>query len=202
MFEDDGFENGYVTFRIESSPVSLQSNAAKRKRFKKSVQDIVKKSELIFTEHVHVAIDWFCSPVARLKNPSIYDIDNITKPILDAIIGPEGILLDDVQVNRITTNWIDTYEQEHIEVEVKSLDGLYARKQDLVIIKFKSSGFCFPFPGKMDDEDLKIISHFHRLWCSIKTHDDYIKARGMLPMQPFFFHTKIAQSGFKVIELD
>jgi hypothetical protein len=60
---------------------------------------------------VQVEFAWYLHGVQRQETDKIGDIDNITKPILDALVGPDGILIDDSQIGSLHTFWMSRNEQ-------------------------------------------------------------------------------------------
>lgn len=104
-FKKDSFEHGLIKFRANVKPVSMQNSGGKRSAFKKELQEITCKSDFIVTGSCWIAIDYYCKHIKRQKNPGVYDIDNIVKPILDALVGKEGLIIDDVIVDRVTVNY-------------------------------------------------------------------------------------------------
>ena len=201
-FVKSSFENGHLKFTVHSKPVSVQNNGGKRAAFKKELQQITCNSDYIITGTCWIAIDYYCQHVKRQKNPGVYDIDNIVKPILDGLVGKDGIIIDDVIVDRVTVNWIDTLHDDHFEVEIEYPDLLYAKKSELVFLK-SQSGWCFPSSLKSIENDkyMELMKTYFNTWDSISTEDDYYNIVGVLPIQNFIYHVKIRDKGFEFVEL-
>ncbi|MDI9342664.1 MAG: RusA family crossover junction endodeoxyribonuclease [Sediminibacterium sp.] len=80
---------------------------------KKSIQDSVTRNILTQLKNYkwliigksQIEMHWFIDSVEKQETDKIGDLDNITKPILDALIGKNGILIDDSQINSIHTTW-------------------------------------------------------------------------------------------------
>ena len=70
----------------------------------------------------------------------------------------DGLIVDDVLVNRVTVNWQDTQEEEHFEVEIEYPLMSFAEKDNLVFVKSKS-GWCLPTSRNVagDEKILKIL---------------------------------------------
>ena len=183
-------------------PVSLQNNGKKRAAFKKELQQITCNSDYIVTGNCWIAIDYYCQHVKREKNPNVYDIDNIVKPIIDALVGKEGLLIDDVIVDRVTVNWIDTPDDDYFEVEIEYPDLIFTEKKELLFLK-SQSGWCFPSSSKhiVNKKHMELMKLYFTIWDSISTEEDYYNVVGALPHQNFIYFVKIRDKGFEFIEL-
>ena len=201
-FEKIYFENGHIKFMAHIKPVSVQNNGGKRVAFKKELQKITCNSDYIVTGTCWIAIDYYCQHVKREKNPGVYDIDNIVKPILDGLVGKDGLIVDDVIVDRVTVNWIDTTHDDYFVVEIEYPDLLFTKKDDLVFLKSRS-GWCFPSSSELIENEkyIELMETYFTTWDGISTEDDYYNIAGALPSQNFIYHVKIRDKGFKFVEL-
>lgn len=201
-FDLSHFEHGYVKFVVRAKPVSLQNDGAKRAAFKKGLQEITSQSEYIITGTCWIAIDYYCQHVGRKKNPGVYDIDNIVKPILDGLTGERGLIIDDVVVNRVTVNWIDSPHGDWFEVEIEYPDLLFSRKAELVFLK-SPSDWCFPSTNALiaDAGYMVLARRYFATWDSISNEDDYYESVYDLPIQNFIYYVKIRDKGFQFVEL-
>lgn len=201
-FSKLSFKNGHINFRADGTPVSLQNRGDRKANFKRELQEITKKSEFVITGACWVSIDYYCQHVKRIKNPGAYDIDNIIKPILDSLVGEFGLILDDILVDRVTVNWVDTPNDDHIEVQIEYPDLLFVHKNDLVLLKH-SSGWCLPIHKQIveSSKGLELIKKYFEIWTSIENEQDFINSVYLLPIQNFLYFTKIRESGFEIIEL-
>ena len=201
-FARDSFNYGNIKFEVRVKPVSLQNKGVKRAEFKRELQKITRNSKYIITGICWIAIDYYCQHIKREKNPGVYDIDNIIKPIIDGLIGKDGLLIDDVIVNRVTVNWIDTPHDDYFEVEIEYPDLLFTDKSSLVFLK-SESGWCFPSALTLieDKNYINLMEIYFRTWDSINTEEDYYKDLDNLPIQNFIYYAKIKDKGFDFIEL-
>ena len=201
-FARDSFNYGNIKFEVRVKPVSLQNKGVKRAEFKRELQKITRNSKYIITGICWIAIDYYCQHIKREKNPGVYDIDNIIKPIIDGLIGKDGLLIDDVIVNRVTVNWIDTPHDDYFEVEIEYPDLLFTDKSSLVFLK-SESGWCFPSALTLieDKNYINLMEIYFRTWDSINTEEDYYKNLDNLPIQNFIYYAKIKDKGFDFIEL-
>lgn len=200
-FDKSSFENGCVKFEARIKPVSLQNSGVKRTEFKHELQKITSRSNFIITGTCWIAIYYYCQHVKREKNPGVYDIDNIIKPILDGMVGKDGLLIDDVIVDRVAVNWIDTPHDDYFEVEIEYPDLLFAEKSSLVFLK-SQSGWCFPSSLDLIREEsyIKLMKNYFQTWDSINTEEEYYKGVYNLPIQNFIYYVKIRDKGFDFVE--
>jgi Holliday junction resolvase RusA-like endonuclease len=201
-FKKSSFLNGEIRFIAPVKPVSSQNNGEQKRTFREEIQKITSKSQYIVTGTCWVAIDYYCQHIKRQKNPGVYDMDNIVKPILDALGGLKGLIVDDVLVDRVTVNWIDTPHDDHIEIEIQYPDLLFVKKSELLFVK-SDSGWCFPVPHDLIKYDafLVLIRKYFEVWNSIKSEDDYYDSIYMLPIQPFLYYSKIKDKEYTFVEL-
>jgi hypothetical protein len=203
LFGEPHFEHNQIQIFIESSPVSTQNKNSVKQGFKSDVHKITSQCEYIITGTCWIAIDYYCQHIKRMKNPGVYDVDNIIKPILDSLVGLNSVLIDDVIVDRVTVNWIDTPHEDYLEIDLQYPDLLYTKKSDLVFIK-SNSGWCFPAAESnlKSASFLELIKRYFDTWESIKTEEDYYKLVGTLPIQNFIYFSKIKDKEYKFIELE
>ena len=197
---EDNFRNGNVNFHVIQKPPSAQNKNTKKQELKNSIHKITSASEYIITGTCWVHIEYSSSNFNRYKNPGVYDVDNIIKPILDSLIGSNGIILDDCLFERVCVNWIDTPHDEHFEVLVEYPDLLYVKKENLLVVK-STNGWCLPMPRLLVDRNAESIVNYFKIWESISNEDNYYKRLGTLPIQQFIYYTKIRDKNYKTIEL-
>lgn len=203
MFNKENFENEFICFKVYCKPPSVHSKSEQKEYFRKTIHKITSQSEYIISGYCHVSIDYRCGLLTRKKNPGIYDIDNIIKPILDSIVGADGIIVDDTFFNRVTVNWQDTEDEEHFEIEIGYSPLMYDRKSDLIYIK-SPSGWCFPTTNYAIENTkyIKIIRSFLSKWDSIKSIEEFYKVGREIPMSQFIYHSKLSGKDFKIIDIE
>ena len=73
------------------------------------------------------------------------DVDNIIKPILDAVIGPEGLMIDDNQIQAIGCSWLDVpHLHNTLSIELRWSPGEYVEKEGLCFVEVGRKLY-FPF---------------------------------------------------------
>jgi len=203
LFGETNFENNQIQICIESSPVSAQNRNCVKKEFKSDVHKITSQCEYIITSTCWIAIDHYCQHIKRMKNPGVYDVDNIIKPILDSLVGVNGVLIDDVIVDRVSVNWIDTPHEDYIEIDIQYPDLLYTKKSELVFIK-SNNGWCFPAGRSITKQApfVELLRKYFDTWESIKTEENYYSFVGILPIQNFIYFSKIKDKGYQVMDIE
>ena len=206
MFNSEPSEFGEVSFTIDRKPISLQSKSYRKEEFKEYVREIIKSSTYLFSNDTQVDITWHIHEENRFEDSSAIDVDNIIKPLLDALSGPKGLFIDDTQVQSVSCNWLDSYkkDEEYLTVTIKSLPDDFIIKKDLIFIEF-SKNICLPFKLDWDTDFQRTIL---RLWESmLKTRDNLIKkgksyyeAKYVMPIQRVFHKSKL--SDFKIMSLE
>ena len=201
-FQEISFLNGEIKFTLPLKPVSSQNQGQQKKIFKNQIQKITAKSQYIVTGTCWVAIDYYCQHIKRQKNPGVYDMDNIIKPILDSLVGKDGLIIDDVLVDRVTVNWIDTSHDDYIEIEIQYPDLLFLEKSKLLFIK-SDSGWCFPLTNDLIQFNgfVELIRNYFENWESIKSENDYYDMIYILPIQQFLYYSKIKDKDYTIIDL-
>jgi len=206
MFNNEPSEFGEVSFKINRKPISSQSKSYRKEEFKEYVREIIKSSTYLFSGDVQVDIIWHIHEENRYEESSAIDTDNIIKPLLDAISGPKGLLIDDTQVQSVSCHWLDNYEKdnEYLEVTIKSLPDDFILKKDLLFIEY-SNHLCLPFKRNWEKEFQKtIVYHWETM---INMRDEliekgisYYEAKSVMPIQRVFHKSKLTD--FEVVSLD
>lgn len=98
--------NSEIILKLEIEQiVSVQSRNEKKTEICRAIQEELSKFAWIIAGSVNVEFTWYLHGVDRQETDKVGDIDNITKPILDALTGARGILIDDSQIGSLHTFW-------------------------------------------------------------------------------------------------
>lgn len=163
MFEQTKFQNsppdsGEIHLAFPIAPVSLQASRAKKDLVTNAIKNVTKTAPFILTGTVQIDIEWRVHEQTRYESDASADIDNIIKPIFDALCGLEGILIDDCQVQAVHCSWIDwtRYDQE-ILIYIRFFeDNEWHRKDDLVFVHL-GKGLCIPINQDKPPTFLEVI---------------------------------------------
>ena len=194
-------EQGLITFHVPVAPVSFQSTGSRKAAVVGAVRSVVSNCEYLLSGDVKIAIEWQISERARYESDSSADVDNIVKPILDALCGPDGIMIDDCQVQELTCYWTGGYaypESEQISIELRCDPDTYVSKAGLVFLKVRN-GLYFPIYDDASPEVvLALAEHLVRRYEIpaelVAAGSDPESARLSLPIQRIFHRSKLGST--------
>jgi len=203
MFNSEPSEFGEVSFKVDRKPISMQSKGHRKEEYKEYIREIIKSSTYLFSGDVQVDITWHIHEENRYEESSAIDTDNIIKPLLDAISGIQGLLIDDTQVQSISCHWLDNYnkDDEYVEITIKSLPDDFILKKDLLFIEY-SNHLCLPFKRDWEIEFQKTIVHHWETMLNmrdelIESGLSYYDSKAVMPIQRVFHKSKL--SDFEII---
>jgi hypothetical protein len=116
--------------RFNFSPVPYGSGAAQRGEFRNAVQAELNNNWL-YSNEIHIDITLYVDVQTTLETDKNADLDNYCKSILDALKGPNGIMIDDTQVQALSIHWLDCYGSPYFTVSAKgSADEFLLKPQE------------------------------------------------------------------------
>lgn len=104
--------------RFNFAPVPYGSGAAQRGEFRAAIQAEL-TNQWLYSNEIHLAITLHVDVQTVLETDETADLDNYAKSILDGLKGPNGIMIDDTQVQSLSIHWIDGYDGPSFTVETK-----------------------------------------------------------------------------------
>jgi Holliday junction resolvase RusA-like endonuclease len=200
-------EDGLLQIQVLVAPVSFQATASRKASIVAAVKAAVANCTYLLGGDVKVEIRWGISARARYESDSSADVDNIVKPILDALCGPDGILIDDCQVQELICYWTGGYsspEQQQVEVGLKFDPDAWLSKAGIVFLQV-DRGLYLPMhddlPGSIVIEQAEF---FLDRFASARRMLDHgglpYNAHLILPIQRVFHRSKIG--AFRTTTLD
>jgi Holliday junction resolvase RusA-like endonuclease len=141
----DFLESGHIVICLPIKPVSLQASRKKKEVLTAEIQNITSKFGFILVGDVQIDIQWQIHEQDRYESDSSADVDNILKPILDALSGARGLLVDDCQVQAVSCHWIDwdSYEQR-ITITIQMFSNDEWLLKDGLVFAHMGKGLCYP----------------------------------------------------------
>jgi hypothetical protein len=133
------------------------------------------------------------------------DIDNILKPILDAMQGPDGIMVNDSQVQELSCRWIDwPAREQRLDLHLRFLPDEWARKDGLIFVRM-SPTLCMPLNRQIPAEGILLMlevweRQFNTRTELIASGWDYYQANSVMSIQRPFHISRLL--GFTVLPLD
>lgn len=108
------------------APVPYRDGGVKLREFKETVRAAL-QNQFVFSDEIQLNITLFLDLQSVLETSETADVDNYAKSLLDALKGPEGIIIDDTQVQSLTVSWIDSHET-YFEVEARASPDDFLQK--------------------------------------------------------------------------
>src|SRR5689334_14388427 len=97
-----------MTFSVVAEPVSGQAkDRSRRADLKSAIGRLLKPIQYLLSGEVRLSIEWVIHEKERYETDRAPDVDGILKPLLDALTGPDGLIIDDSQVQSVCCSWID-----------------------------------------------------------------------------------------------
>lgn len=196
-------EFGEVGFSVSVAPVSGQAAAAKRHDLAEAIRARTRHTRYLLSGDVQIEIEWLVHEKERYESDFSPDVDNILKPLLDAICGPDGLLIDDCQVQAVTCSWIDWTRPDHqLNFRIRFLHDEWIRKEGLVFVHI-ASNLCFPMDATLPAEVALGMLDMVEKMLEAKTGierltGDYYASRYIMPIQRFFHRSRLRD--FSVVD--
>lgn len=197
-----------IEMDLFTDAVSLQSSSAKKAAIQALIKSYTKPSTFILTGNVSVSITWFLSNQQHYENDSPPDVDNIMKPILDALCGIDGVMVDDTQIISVDCSWIDwERDDQKLHIEIDFVDDLNIYPKDgLVFIRFFKALCYYVSISHSPAADLltsKRIEAMYNKYFTIRDKEkNYYAGIEIKPAQRLFHFSKINNRGFPVYEIN
>lgn len=182
---------------IQTDPISSQASSAKKRKLTNDIQFISSMFSFHIKGDVSIDLEWYVHEQQRYETDSCPDTDNIIKPILDALTGTRGFLIDDCQVQSVSCRWIDIDSTvQSLRISIRSYSNHVTYKQDGVFFVQYDKCLCFPFWKTLNGNLLKTFAeHVHKQIAArnmmIDAGRSYYSAKGFMPIQRLFHKTRI-----------
>ena len=194
--------HGEIEFAVPLPPVSHQASSKSKADFMRVVRDITEGASYLLSGDIQLEVEWMVQEQIRYETDRAPDLDNILKPLFDSIRGPNGIIVDDTQIQRISCSWIDlTQEGEQLFVSLKYLPDEWIPKEGLFFVQFEGA-MCMPMHHtSSSSEQLLHLDLFERMIDRrnqlIQRGESYQRARYFMSVQRVFHKTRL--KGFEVV---
>ncbi|MEV0172134.1 RusA family crossover junction endodeoxyribonuclease [Streptomyces sp. NPDC050803] len=182
---------GRVEIRSTVDPISLQADPARKASFKNALASAVQKATIgVFTHDVEVSLEWFIEESRRHQTHLVADLDNVLKPILDAVTGIDGIMIDDNQIQSIHASWMTPGPQTGFELKFAGLMGdNYISREGLTFVEF-SADRCYILPQAARSVQVDLVRGYRAALATYQQllHEGISEsaARSVLPLvRPF-----------------
>ena len=188
-------EFGSLQFGVELAPVSLQASSKRRRTVRESVSAAVRQVQYLLSGDVQVEIEWLIHERDRYESDSAPDVDNIIKPMLDGICGPNGLLIDDCQVQAVDCRWIDCTGNQKVLFRFRFVPNEWVPKASLVFVHIGGNLYIPLNRSTPPEVQLFIIDQWDRM-VAVRNQiedltGDYFAARATMPIQRPFHKSRL-----------
>ncbi|MFD8304068.1 RusA family crossover junction endodeoxyribonuclease [Streptomyces sp. NPDC059690] len=154
---------GRVEIRSAVDPVSLQADPARKAGFKAALGAAVRRATSgVFTHDVEVTLVWLIEESRRYRTHLVADLDNVMKPILDAVTGAEGIMIDDNQIQSIDASWMTPAGQTGFELKFTALTrDDYVSREGLSFVEFGTDR-CYLLPRMEKSAQVALVDGYRQ----------------------------------------
>lgn len=193
---------GELTINLPLSPISQQARAESKALFQAEVRKVTSKIGYVLSGDISVMVEWSISQQTRYETDRSPDVDNILKPLIDALVGPSGVMIDDNQVQHVSCHWIDAYsDDESLNITLRHSADEWLQKNGLFFVQL-TDGLCLPLSRKTPTEFQRDVVAFYvtALRLRDKMMQDgagYYDASMHMPVQRMFHRSRL--SSFTVI---
>ena len=137
---------GELNFSLPMPPASRQANATAKQKVRDAVRQVTRPLEYLLDGYVWISFDWHIHERFRWESDASADVDNIVKPLLDALSGPEGVLINDSQVRSFSSSWFaSTAENQRVDIRIEFIPDEWLVKAGLVFVRLKGP-LRYPVP--------------------------------------------------------
>lgn len=191
-------ESGTLDFCIAFAPISLQARSSRKRVATAEFQKNLPSTEFLLSGDVSLEIEWLIHEETRYESDAAPDVDNILKPLMDALCGPTGILIDDNQVQSIMCSWIDwTRTDELLSVRIRFTPGDFVRKDGLMFVAMTNS-LCMPINRNLPAEALRELLYDFKLQFDTRRKwrergYDYHTANSFMSLQRVFHRSRVTR---------
>jgi hypothetical protein len=176
-----------------------------KRALKEQISTAVRDVDFLLSGEVEVIITWFLPVQERYERSTSPDVDNIVKPLLDAISGPSGLLVNDVQVQSLQCRWIDWEKSnQQLEFEIRFEPDGWLEKKNLFWVEV-SHCLCMPLHTHWPLAAQKLMLNQWRQMFTMQKElltlgGSYSASLRVMPIQQPFHRAKLA--GFTVLDIN
>jgi len=188
---------GEFRFVVPVAPVSVQSTRARKDAQEKLIRAELSHYTFLLVGDVSIEVTWLLDFVTRYESDSAPDVDNILKPLLDSVVGPTGILVDDCQVNSIIASAQSWMDREEVQIHIRFIPDEFVQKDGLIFVELDRN-LCFPLNERKPDDVMRIC--IEMLERSMAARDELEalgasreEARYLMPARRLFHKSRVVR---------
>jgi len=194
-----------VQIKLSSVPVSIQAKKERRDQIAEEIRNVCLPAKLLFSGDVGVTIQLRRLEQEHYESDRAADIDNVIKPILDGLSGPDGVMIDDNQVQSVHCYWIQQLDAPNAILTIDNRLREYVYKDKLFFVHMGNQLY-FPMNGFMPKEIilkmLEMLETYRDTRANLQALGitNYEDQRYFMPVQRYFHKTRLAK--YRCIEIE
>lgn len=135
---------GRMELVIPGAPVSVQSTKKVRDAYLATIKNELSRFRFVLTGQLMLEVTWLVPAKSRYETDAKADIDNCLKPIIDAFTGPDGLFIDDCQLQGLYICWRHTVSgDERLHFQFDFDPDQWCDKDGFAFIRLER-GLCCP----------------------------------------------------------
>ncbi len=199
QYERSQFDSLELTLSGIDLP-SIQSKKQARGLLDVEMRKLLGRYKYILTGDASLEIEWLGDERMRYDTGRSRDVDNVIKPLIDSLYGPDRIIVDDNQIHHVGVSWIDHHDSVvNIRLSFPASDQWIPRDQIAFIHLYDNLYIPLDsgWPGRAKRVALKMLSAGRRLYRKNVEDHGYDAAKYLRPTQRLFHRGRI--SGFTIM---
>jgi Holliday junction resolvase RusA-like endonuclease len=193
-----------IQIRLTAVPVSVQAKKERRDAISAELRAVIADIPILFSGDVGVTIQLWRLEQEHYESDRSADIDNVIKPILDGLAGPDGVMIDDNQVQHVQCYWIQHLEAPAAMLTIDNRMREYVYKKDLVFIHMGKQLY-FPMNNFGSPElvtgMLAMLQKYRETRVEFEAAGmGYHEYRYLMPVQRYFHRTRLGR--FRCLEIE
>ncbi|WP_455900755.1 RusA family crossover junction endodeoxyribonuclease [Rhodococcus gordoniae] len=201
-----------IEIEIDVEPVRHKSNKTYREFIDAFRQSIKPQSSHVFTGDVLVSWTLYHDERMKLETDRIADLDNLVKGLNDAIKGPDGLLIDDSQIQSLQVSWLPmTPGRPHIRLRIE--DPIVGAIPKPIRVYEGADELFYPITAYDvgDERETLLLQALRRnivfvdKMCAVMHGEDYTPDQRFYfsttygQLQRGFMKTRVMESGFEIV---
>lgn len=178
--------------------------------------ELLPHSWMTFVGEVHVFWTLYLSEYERQTSDRGADLDNFVKGLNDCIKGPDGLLVDDSQIQSLTVRWLPKETgQRPRSMRLQVSDPILRMMREPLRMYELADNLFYPLPDQKREEhkymllsgidrSLSTVSGIARSIYGADASGEDVHAFRMMhgPIAEGFFKTRVAESGYELVSRD
>jgi Holliday junction resolvase RusA-like endonuclease len=189
--------SGELIIKLEMPPVSQRAAKQRKATLTAAIQREIAEAGYFLTGEISIDIEWMVHDRLRYETNWSPDVDNILKPTIDAVAGPNGIMIDDCQIQAISCRWIDwTVDRQRIMIQLRHDPDEWIEKASIAFVRVAHCLYM-PIDESLPTEALEVqLSALESMFASrdklVTEGIDHYTAMRLLPIQRAFHIGRLA----------